>query len=326
MRRPLASVALALLTVAGGRAEFQLSKNGVGPIVMETQIEVNGTKAEFTGTARNDSGVPIQRAEWCVQARGQKACAFKLWTSSTWQPGETLKWDLAGKAVNGMPAHEVSLTKLESVPPVPVKPGPRPGEQRPVQRKEIPAVPGCTYFTVVTQDKLNNIKQGLSPDDVKWFHKEIAEKYPGVCYAAPAPTVPVVFYVTVTPDVYHGARVENDTSTHDSPVRGTVTDQDGNTSQVDGTVETTTTTSTAVPYSVDYGIYTLSVERRRSDGKFDVAHRFQQKGLYNALFGVIPLGGKGYHPLHTVIEDAAKRINSGGLLDQMQGVLNGSPK
>ena len=181
--------------------------------------------------------------------------------------------------------------------------------------------PSCTYFTVVTKDKLNNIKQGLSADDVKWFQQKLAKKYPGVCYAEPAPTVPVVFFITVTPDVYHGTRVVNQTSTHSDPVSGTVTDQSGDTSQVNGSVETTTTSSTAVPYSVPYGIYTLSVERRRSDGKFDEAHRFQQKGLYNTLYG-IPLGGKGHHPVHTVIEDAAKWINSGGLSDPLQGVLD----
>jgi len=181
--------------------------------------------------------------------------------------------------------------------------------------------PSCTPFTVVTKDKLNNITQGLSPDDVKWFRQKVAKKYPGACYVEPTPTVAVVFFITVTPDVYHGTRVVNDTSTHSDPVSGTVTEQDGSTSQVSGTVETTTTSSTAVPYSVPYGIYTLSVERRRSDGKFDVARRFQQKGLYNTLYG-IPLGGKGHHPVHTVIEDAAKWINSGGLSDPLQGVLD----
>lgn len=180
--------------------------------------------------------------------------------------------------------------------------------------------PACTYFTVVTKDKLDNIKQGLAADDAKWFRDKVAKKYPGVCYADPAPTVPVVFFITVAPDVYHGTRVVNQTSTQSSPVSGTVTDESGSTSQVSGTVETTTTSSTAVPYSVPYGIYTLSVERMGTDGKFAVAHRFQQRGLYNTLYG-IPLGGKGHHPVHTVIEDAAKWINSGGLSDPTQSVL-----
>jgi glucose/arabinose dehydrogenase len=175
----------------------------------------------------------------------------------------------------------------------------------------------CTSFTVVSQDTLNNVKQGLSADDVKWFQKEIAKKYPGVCYAAPSPSVPVVFFITVTPDVYHGTRVVDQTSTQSTPITGTVTDQDGNTSQVDATAETTTTSSTAVPYSVDYGIFTLAVERRGSDGKFEVAQRFQQKGLYNTLYG-IPLGGRGHHPAHAVIEDAVKWVSAGGLTDPNQ--------
>jgi hypothetical protein len=180
--------------------------------------------------------------------------------------------------------------------------------------------PSCTYFTVVTQDKLNNVKQGLSADDVKWFQKSFAKKYPSVCYAEPAATVPVVFYITVTPDVYHGTRVVSQTSTHSDPVSGTVTEQDGSTSQVSGTVESTTTSSTAVPYSVEYGIYTLSVERRKSDGQFEVVHRFQQKGLYYKLYG-IPLGGRGHHPVHAVIDDAAKWLSSGGLTDPKQSAF-----
>jgi hypothetical protein len=33
------------------------------------------------------------------------------------------------------------------------------------------ANPSCIQFTVVTKDTLNNVKQGLSADDVKWFQK-----------------------------------------------------------------------------------------------------------------------------------------------------------
>lgn len=184
-----------------------------------------------------------------------------------------------------------------------------------------PTEPSCTYFTVVTQDELGNLRQGLSAENVKWFQKTFAKKYPGVCYAEPGPTVPVVFYITITPDVYHGTRIVNDTSTQTNPVHATVTDRRGNTAEIDGTVNTTTTNSTAVPYSVDYGIYTLSVQRRRMNGQFDVAHRFQQKGLYMALWGVIPLGGRGHHPLHALISDAVKWVDQVGLADQGQGVL-----
>jgi hypothetical protein len=120
--------------------------------------------------------------------------------------------------------------------------------------------------------------------------------------------------IIVTPDTYHGTRVVTDTETHNSPVSGTVTDQEGNTADIDATVKTTTTSSTAVPYSFDYGIYTLSVERQLPDGKYVVLHRFEQKGIYNTLYGV-PLGGKGHHPAHAVIEEAAEWISRGGLAE-----------
>lgn len=115
----------------------------------------------------------------------------------------------------------------------------------PPKASELRSSPSCTLFTVVTRDKLNNVKQGISADDAKWVQKTFPKKYSGVCYAEPAPTVPIVFYITVTPDVYHGTRVVNQTSTHSDPVSGTVTDQEGNTSQVSGNVESTTTSSTA---------------------------------------------------------------------------------
>jgi len=109
------------------------------------------------------------------------------------------------------------------------------------------------------------------------------------------------------------------TSTNTSPVHGTATDSSGNTSDVNGTIETTTTSTSHVPYSFDYGIYTLTVERRTPDGKFEGLHRFQQKGIYHTMYGV-PLGGKGHHPVHAVIEDAAKWVAKGGLNDRLQGL------
>jgi hypothetical protein len=116
----------------------------------------------------------------------------------------------------------------------------------------------------------------------------------------------------VTPDTYHGTRVITNTSTNSNPTSGTIRDEDGNTATYSGTQETTSTTSTAVPYSFEYGIYTLSVERQQPDGSYVVLHRFQQNGIYRTMYG-IPLGGKGHHPAHAVIEEAAQWINSGGL-------------
>ncbi len=79
--------------------------------------------------------------------------------------------------------------------------------------------------------------------------------------------------------------------------------------------KTTSTTSTAVPYSFEYGIYTLSVERQQRDGSYVVLHRFQQRGIYHTLYG-IPLGGKGHHPARAVIEEAAEWVNSAAWLKQ----------
>ena len=112
----------------------------------------------------------------------------------------------------------------------------------------------------------------------------------------------------------------NQPSTQTKPVSGTIPDQRGNSSQVSGAEEKTTTGSTAVPNSVEYGIYTLSLARRRTGGTFDVAHTFQQEGVYTSPDGN-RLRGKGEHPIHSVIEEAIKWMNAGGLTDPKQSVF-----
>ncbi|HVA17815.1 MAG TPA: hypothetical protein VMV59_08905 [Candidatus Dormibacteraeota bacterium] len=194
------------------------------------------------------------------------------------------------------------------------------GKGEPPKKKVDKQLTCKTYFSVVSEDTLKNMQQGLAKKDVEWFEKKIEKKYPEVCYAPPSPDVHLVFFITVTPDVYHGTRVVTDTQTQDSPVTGTVTDQSGNTSTVDGTVTTTTSSSTAVPYSVKYGIFTLAIEDVQPDKNWKVVHRFQQDGLYSTYLG-IPLGGKGHHPVHTIIEEAAKWIHEGGLTNPLQTVV-----
>jgi hypothetical protein len=186
-------------------------------------------------------------------------------------------------------------------------------------KKRDTVTPCQTKFTVIQEDTLKNITQGLTKKQLEWFDNKTQKKYPDVCYVPPAPNVPLVFFIIVTPDVYHGTRVETDRETHDSPVTGTVTNPDGSTSDIDGTVKTTTTSSTAVPYTVHYGIYTLTVETGEGPDKWKVRHRFQQRGLYNTLAG-IPLGGKGHHPSRTVIEAAMKWIHEGGLNNPLETV------
>lgn len=163
--------------------------------------------------------------------------------------------------------------------------------------------PACVVnYTVVTQDTLKNMKWGLFPKDVEWADK-LQKRFPGVCYTSNIEQAHAVLLTTVIPDTYHGMRTVTDTST--------------TTSTTNSSESSTTTSSYEVPYSVDYGIYTLLVEQVKPDGTVITLHTFQQKGLYRQIYG-IPLGGKGHHPAHAVIEDAVKWLSAGGLSDPSQ--------
>ncbi len=176
--------------------------------------------------------------------------------------------------------------------------------------------PCATTYSVIQEDKLGNVQQGISKSkDLKWANKDLEKKYPDVCYAAPNPSVKTVFVITVAPATYNGTRVVTNTDT--TPTSGTVTDTDGNTATYQGTQ--TTTSSTAVPYSFEYGKFMLTVETFGADGKPVVHRRFQQNGIYRTMYGV-PLGGRGHHPAKALIEDAVKWIHTGGLDDPLQGV------
>jgi hypothetical protein len=188
--------------------------------------------------------------------------------------------------------------------------------------------PHCaTVYTVIQQDTLGNVEQGLrDPKNVKWADKKLEKKYPDVCYALPDQKVKTVFVITVTPATYHGTRVLTDTTTNETPTSGTVTDttpgSDTYGQQVgtyEGTQTTTSTSSTAVPYSFEYGKYMLTIETFGDDGKPVVRRRFAQNGIYHTMYG-IPLGGRGHHPAKALIEDAVKWIHAGGLEDPTQSV------
>lgn len=94
-------------------AEFGMSLNGIGPIAMETRVEIVGKNAVLTASARNTSGVSIQSARWCVHARGIIGCAFNLWTTAEWRDGVTLRWKLPRKIAGGLPEHSVKLVLLD---------------------------------------------------------------------------------------------------------------------------------------------------------------------------------------------------------------------
>jgi len=184
------------------------------------------------------------------------------------------------------------------------------------KNKDNGRLPCATTYSVIQEDTLGNVRQGISKaKDLKWADKDLEKKYPDVCYAAPDPSVKTVFVITVAPATYNGTRVV--TSTDTTPTSGTVTDTDGNTATYQGTQ--TTTSSTAVPYSFEYGKFMLTVETFGADGKPVVRRRFQQNGIYRTMYGV-PLGGRGHHPAKALIEDAVKWIHTGGLDDSLQSV------
>ena len=95
-----------------------------------------------------------------------------------------------------------------------------------------------------------------------------------------------------------------------------MTDEDGNISHIEGTVQTTTRTSTTVPGRINYGLYTLTVETREGPGKWKARRRCQQGHLYR----VVSPKDKGPHPDRTVIEEAVKWVYEGGLTNPLEGV------
>jgi hypothetical protein len=178
--------------------------------------------------------------------------------------------------------------------------------------------PCKTQFTVAWTDRLNNVRQGLSEKEGKEVQKKLTKKYPELCYAEPSPSVTLVFFVSTSEAVYHGSRTTTSDSTHDEPVTGTITDQDGNVSNVSGTQTVTTTSTSTVPVQFDYPVFTLAIETRNADGKFTLLHTVQRKGLCPAYAGFCIANR---HPDVGIVEDAVKWIHAGGLTDARQGVV-----
>jgi len=97
--------------------EYIWSTDGIGPIAMKTCVQVRGKQATFTGTARHDSGQVIREASWCVlpPKRQELGCAFTLWTTEPFAPGQTLEWDITGPAGRGLPRHRLVLSRMSVV-------------------------------------------------------------------------------------------------------------------------------------------------------------------------------------------------------------------
>jgi hypothetical protein len=112
-------VLLSLGVMNGFAEEHRLTKDGIGPIVISTDIDVNGKDAVLHASARNDSGQVIAYARFCIQRESEKkGCDFEL-AKNDWNPGEEMTWKpQKGPARKGIENFRVIVTELRSeVPP-----------------------------------------------------------------------------------------------------------------------------------------------------------------------------------------------------------------
>lgn len=154
-------------------------------------------------------------------------------------------------------------------------------------------------FQVVYLDRLNNYTTGVPQSSLKDIDKRL-HKYGDVCYAGGADSKgDLVFFIHTTPATYHGHHVY----TNNSSAAAAATNSDGS-----GVAAAATSTSTtAVPYSVDYSTFILDIEKPNDSSGFTTLHTFDQKGLYNTIYGIGY--GKGKHPIPNVIEAGAKWLH-----------------
>jgi len=105
----VAAIAACQLQAQCPATEYTLSKDGIGPFTMRTcvQVEVKGKEVTFTASARNDSGLAIRHADWCIRAYEQKTgCAFTFSIKEPWLPGTTVAFDGRGPNIKkGLPHH-----------------------------------------------------------------------------------------------------------------------------------------------------------------------------------------------------------------------------
>jgi hypothetical protein len=102
-----------------------------------------------------------------------------------------------------------------------------------------PQPEGCKIrFAIVWSDNQAGTAVPGSVDDMKWLPKDARKKYPEVCYDPSATGLRFVVN-------FNGHYTDQSTTTHASPMDGTITDRNGNKSTVTGTVTTTVPSSTS---------------------------------------------------------------------------------
>lgn len=170
----------------------------------------------------------------------------------------------------------------------------------------------CTVkFGFAYTDKLDNSYRGIQGKELRQTQDKL-KKYGDVCYTADETSADYIFFVHTKPAVYHGVHTTSSTSTstETNPVSGTITDENGNRSRVNGTVETTTTTKTSssVPEEVEYDVYILDIMvPSRDRTTYTRLRTFDQKSLHSTMYGIGY--GKGKHPIVNVIDAAAKWLH-----------------
>jgi hypothetical protein len=165
-------------------------------------------------------------------------------------------------------------------------------------------------FAVVYVDRLDNTYRGLQGKQLPDVQKKLTN-YGDVCYTADETEADYVFFIHTKPAVYHGVQTSTRSHTDTNPVSGTITDQNGNVSTISGTEDTTTTTTSSVPYEVDYSVFILNIMVPHRGSEPTTLHTFDQKGLYNTIYG---FGyGKGKNPVVNVIDAAAKWLHENNL-------------
>jgi hypothetical protein len=157
-------------------------------------------------------------------------------------------------------------------------------------------------FAVVWKDSLNNVKQGLRPEDLKWIKDKMAKKYPELCYEQGAP--PVVLWVSAADATYHSTRTVSNSGTVRDATPG---------SDTYGQTVATTETDQEVLHSFEYTVYTLSLEQKQPDGAWKVMHNFRHDTIQRQMYGIAI---KNRHPNQQLIESALKWMHDGGLTDQ----------
>jgi hypothetical protein len=85
----------ALVALTSARSgNFELYKDGVGPIAVSVTVIVKSGKALVVASARNGSPWPLTDLKLCVSGSSKKStgCVFNLWITQTLGADETVAW------------------------------------------------------------------------------------------------------------------------------------------------------------------------------------------------------------------------------------------